>query len=163
MWVGTVFLPYALRFSLLVLWFSSLQKKFSVNQLKKSLSQKCHCKWSLISFYFQKNGYETFILKIVKWSFNEVQWSDKRVLNSSHPPITIFHCFSRHDLSSLRILGTVGEPINPEAWLWYYHVVGHEKCSIVDTYWQTETVSVYFNYLYTLGLRWKKVGIDQIG
>ncbi|MDZ7891942.1 MAG: acetate--CoA ligase [Rhodoferax sp.] len=45
----------------------------------------------------------------------------------------------RSDLSSLRILGSVGEPINPEAWMWYYKNVGHEKCSIVDTFWQTET------------------------
>ena len=43
------------------------------------------------------------------------------------------------DLSSLRILGSVGEPINPEAWNWYYHVVGHDRCPIVDTWWQTET------------------------
>jgi len=43
------------------------------------------------------------------------------------------------DLSSLRVLGTVGEPINPEAWNWYYKVVGKEKCPIVDTWWQTET------------------------
>ncbi|PCI33550.1 MAG: acetate--CoA ligase [Alphaproteobacteria bacterium] len=43
------------------------------------------------------------------------------------------------DLSSLRVLGTVGEPINPEAWDWYYKVVGKEKCPIVDTWWQTET------------------------
>jgi len=45
----------------------------------------------------------------------------------------------KRDLSSLRLLGTVGEPINPEAWLWYHRVVGHEKCPIVDTWWQTET------------------------
>lgn len=45
----------------------------------------------------------------------------------------------RHDRSSLRILGSVGEPINPEAWLWYYRVVGDENCAIVDTWWQTET------------------------
>ncbi|MEG3435982.1 acetate--CoA ligase [Pannus brasiliensis CCIBt3594] len=43
------------------------------------------------------------------------------------------------DLSSLRLLGTVGEPINPEAWMWYYRVIGKEKCPIVDTWWQTET------------------------
>ncbi len=43
------------------------------------------------------------------------------------------------DLSSLRLLGTVGEPINPEAWIWYYKVIGKEKCPIVDTWWQTET------------------------
>lgn len=45
----------------------------------------------------------------------------------------------RHDLSSLRILGTVGEPINPEAWRWYHRVIGNEKCPIIDTWWQTET------------------------
>lgn len=46
---------------------------------------------------------------------------------------------NRHDLSSLRLLGSVGEPINPEAWKWYYKVVGKEKCPIMDTWWQTET------------------------
>ena len=45
----------------------------------------------------------------------------------------------RSDLSSLRILGSVGEPINPEAWMWYYKHVGGERCPIVDTFWQTET------------------------
>jgi acetyl-CoA synthetase len=45
----------------------------------------------------------------------------------------------RHDLSSLRLLGTVGEPINPKAWLWYYVVIGGKRCPIVDTWWQTET------------------------
>jgi len=46
---------------------------------------------------------------------------------------------TRHDLSSLRLLGSVGEPINPEAWKWYYKVVGNENCPIMDTWWQTET------------------------
>jgi acetyl-CoA synthetase len=45
----------------------------------------------------------------------------------------------KRDLSSLRILGTVGEPINPEAWMWYYNVIGGGRCPIMDTYWQTET------------------------
>ena len=45
----------------------------------------------------------------------------------------------RHDLSSLRLLGTVGEPINPEAWIWYHRVIGGKRCPIVDTWWQTET------------------------
>ena len=45
----------------------------------------------------------------------------------------------KHDRSSLRILGTVGEPINPEAWRWYYEVVGESRCPVVDTWWQTET------------------------
>ena len=46
---------------------------------------------------------------------------------------------NKYDLSSLRILGTVGEPINPEAWMWYYKHIGKERCPIVDTWWQTET------------------------
>ena len=46
---------------------------------------------------------------------------------------------NKRDLSSLRLLGSVGEPINPEAWMWYYKVIGKEKCPIVDTWWQTET------------------------
>ena len=54
-----------------------------------------------------------------------MQWGDKWV--------------TRHDLTSLRLLGTVGEPINPEAWMWYHRVVGGERCPIVDTWWQTET------------------------
>lgn len=45
----------------------------------------------------------------------------------------------RYDRSSLKTLGTVGEPINPEAWNWYYNIVGNGNCDIVDTYWQTET------------------------
>lgn len=46
---------------------------------------------------------------------------------------------ARHDLSSLRLLGTVGEPINPEAWMWYYETIGQKRCPVVDTWWQTET------------------------
>jgi acetyl-CoA synthetase len=46
---------------------------------------------------------------------------------------------NKYDLSSLRLLGTVGEPINPEAWMWYHTVIGKERCPIVDTWWQTET------------------------
>ena len=46
---------------------------------------------------------------------------------------------AKHDLSSLRLLGTVGEPINPEAWMWYHEEIGHKRCPIVDTWWQTET------------------------
>jgi len=46
---------------------------------------------------------------------------------------------ARHDISTLRLLGSVGEPINPEAWRWYYKVIGKEKCPIMDTWWQTET------------------------
>ena len=47
-----------------------------------------------------------------------------------------------HDLSSLRLLGTVGEPINPEAWMWYHQNIGGERCPIVDTWWQTETGAI---------------------
>jgi len=48
----------------------------------------------------------------------------------------------KYDRSTLKILGTVGEPINPSTWLWYHDVVGNRQCAIVDTYWQTETVNV---------------------
>ena len=57
-----------------------------------------------------------------------VKWGDQ------HP--------NGHDLSSLRLLGTVGEPINPEAWMWYHNVIGKGKCPIVDTWWQTETGAI---------------------
>jgi len=49
---------------------------------------------------------------------------------------------NKHSLSSLRLLGTVGEPINPEAWMWYREVIGKDKCPIVDTWWQTETGAI---------------------
>jgi acetyl-CoA synthetase len=51
-------------------------------------------------------------------------------------------CVRKHDLSSLRLLGTVGEPINPEAWMWYHREIGKERCPIVDTWWQTETGAI---------------------
>ena len=54
---------------------------------------------------------------------------------------------ARHDLSSLRLLGTVGEPINPEAWMWYHRNIGGESCPIVDTWWQTETGSIMISPL----------------
>jgi acetyl-CoA synthetase len=53
----------------------------------------------------------------------------------------------KHDLSSLRLLGSVGEPINPKAWAWYYKVIGGEKCPIVDTWWQTETGQIMISPL----------------
>ncbi len=53
----------------------------------------------------------------------------------------------KHDLSSLRLLGTVGEPINPEAWMWYHEVIGKRKCPIVDTWWQTETGAIMISPL----------------
>ena len=57
----------------------------------------------------------------------------RALMRNGDEPVT------KHDLSSIRILGTVGEPINPEAWMWYHNIVGKGKCPIVDTYWQTET------------------------
>jgi acetyl-CoA synthetase len=57
-----------------------------------------------------------------------IKWGDQFVL--------------RHSLASLRLLGTVGEPINPESWMWYHRVIGKERCPIVDTWWQTETGSI---------------------
>jgi acetyl-CoA synthetase len=53
----------------------------------------------------------------------------------------------KHDLSSLRLLGSVGEPINPKAWLWYHTVIGGERCPIVDTWWQTETGAIMISAL----------------
>lgn len=53
----------------------------------------------------------------------------------------------KHDLSSLRVLGTVGEGINPEAWMWYHKVIGNENCPIVDTWWQTETGGIMMSPL----------------
>jgi acetyl-CoA synthetase len=76
--------------------------------------------WKLIAKYGVTILYTapTAIRAFMKWG---VQWPQK------------------HDLSSLRLLGTVGEPINPEAWIWYRDVIGGKRCPIVDTWWQTET------------------------
>lgn len=54
---------------------------------------------------------------------------------------------AKYDLSSLRLLGSVGEPINPEAWMWYHKVIGQERCPIVDTWWQTETGAIMISPL----------------
>jgi len=66
------------------------------------------------------------------------------VLYTSPTSVRLFMKFgeewpAKHDLSSLRLLGSVGEPINPEAWMWYYKHIGGERCQIMDTWWQTET------------------------
>ena len=76
--------------------------------------------WELVEKYQVSIFYTapTAIRAFMKWGN---QWPDKA------------------DLSSLRLLGTVGEPINPEAWMWYHQVIGGERCPIVDTWWQTET------------------------
>jgi acetyl-CoA synthetase len=54
---------------------------------------------------------------------------------------------AKHDLSSLRLIGSVGEPINPEAWVWYYKTIGGERCPVVDTWWQTETGAIMISPL----------------
>ncbi len=76
--------------------------------------------WSIVEKYGVTVLYTapTAIRAFMKWG---VEWPKK------------------HDLSSLRLLGTVGEPINPEAWIWYHQVIGGKRCPIVDTWWQTET------------------------
>lgn len=60
---------------------------------------------------------------------------------------------SKYDLSSLRVLGSVGEPITPAAWHWYHDVVGGGNCALVDTYWQTETyvvIDAYYSSTFAL-------------
>jgi len=79
-------------------------------------------KYSVNVFYTAPTAIRTFI-----------KWGDE------HP--------EKYDLSSLRLLGTVGEPINPEAWMWYHRVIGNEKCPIVDTWWQTETGGIMITTL----------------
>jgi acetyl-CoA synthetase len=71
-------------------------------------------RWGVTIFYTAPTAIRTFVR-----------------LGDEHP--------NKHDLSSLRLLGTVGEPINPEAWMWYHRVIGGGRCPIVDTWWQTET------------------------
>ncbi len=79
--------------------------------------------WSLIEHYGVTVFYTapTAIRAFMRWG---TEWPKKR------------------DLSSLRLLGSVGEPINPEAWVWYHEVIGHGRCPIVDTWWQTETGAI---------------------
>ena len=84
--------------------------------------------WSLIEKYRVSIFYTapTAIRSFIKWGD---QWVDQ------------------HDLSSLRLLGTVGEGINPEAWMWYHRKIGRERCPIVDTWWQTETGGIMMSPL----------------
>ena len=81
---------------------------------------------------------------VAKWGVNIFYTAPTAIrsfirLGDEHP--------GRHDLSSLRLLGTVGEPINPEAWMWYHRVIGGERCPIVDTWWQTETGGIIISAL----------------
>ena len=79
-------------------------------------------KWGVNIFYTAPTAIRTFIR-----------------LGDEHP--------NKHDLSSLRLLGSVGEPINPEAWMWYHKVIGKKNCPIVDTWWQTETGGIMITSL----------------
>jgi len=79
-------------------------------------------KWGVNIFYTAPTAIRTFIR-----------------LGDQHP--------NKHDMSSLRLLGTVGEPINPEAWMWYHKVIGKKRCPIVDTWWQTETGGIMISSL----------------
>ena len=84
--------------------------------------------WSIVEKYRVTTLYTapTAIRTFMKWGVEEPQ---------------------KHDLSSLRVLGTVGEPINPEAWIWYHQNIGAERCPIVDTWWQTETGAIMISPL----------------
>ncbi len=79
-------------------------------------------KYKVTTFYTAPTAIRAFI-----------QWGDEHV--------------TKHDLSSLRLLGTVGEGINPEAWMWYHKMIGGERCPIVDTWWQTETGGIMMSPL----------------
>ncbi|HUQ04563.1 MAG TPA: acetate--CoA ligase [Kofleriaceae bacterium] len=79
-------------------------------------------RWGVTVFYTAPTAIRAFM-----------RWGDE------HP--------AKHDLSSLRLLGSVGEPINPEAWMWYRRVIGGDRCPIVDTWWQTETGSIMISPL----------------
>jgi len=91
------------------------------------------------------------------WPENDRFWDivDRHQVNVFYTAPTAIRAFmkwgdhlpARHNLSSLRLLGSVGEPINPEAWMWYHEHIGHGRCPIVDTWWQTETGSIMITTL----------------
>ena len=98
-------------------------------------------------------GYQVYIATTLKYAF-DVKDEDRWWKMAEKYGITILYTaptairglmrfgdawVKRHNLDSIRLLGTVGEPINPEAWRWYHRVVGREQCPIIDTWWQTET------------------------
>jgi acetyl-CoA synthetase len=96
------------------------------------------------------NGATTFMYEGVPTHPGPDRWWDmieRRRITILYTAPTAIRAFVRlgdehakkHDLTSLRLLGTVGEPINPEAWIWYHQVIGGRRCPIVDTWWQTET------------------------
>ena len=82
---------------------------------------------------------DRFWLEVEKWKVNQFYTAPtaiRALMRFGDEPVL------KHDLSSLNLLGTVGEPINPEAWIWYHEMIGKKNCPIVDTYWQTETGGV---------------------
>ncbi|MFX1605717.1 MAG: acetate--CoA ligase [Promethearchaeota archaeon] len=82
---------------------------------------------------------DRFWLEVERWKVNQFYTAPtaiRALMRFGDDPVL------KHDLSSLNLLGTVGEPINPEAWVWYHKMIGKENCPIVDTYWQTETGGV---------------------
>jgi acetyl-CoA synthetase len=82
---------------------------------------------------------DRFWLEVERWKVNQFYTAPtaiRALMKFGNDPVL------KHDLSTLNLLGTVGEPINPEAWLWYHEMIGKENCPIVDTYWQTETGGV---------------------
>ncbi|MFX1261136.1 MAG: acetate--CoA ligase [Promethearchaeota archaeon] len=87
---------------------------------------------------------DRFWLEVERWKVNQFYTAPtaiRALMRFGEDPV------KKHNLSSLNLLGTVGEPINPEAWMWYHEQIGKEKCPIVDTYWQTETGGVIFTPL----------------
>ncbi|MFI5382212.1 MAG: acetate--CoA ligase [Tepidisphaerales bacterium] len=99
------------------------------------------------------NGATTFMYEgAPNWPDFSRFWSmiERHKITTFYTAPTAIRAFMRagrefvdeHDLSSLRLLGSVGEPINPEAWIWYQQVIGHSRCPIVDTWWQTETGAI---------------------
>ncbi len=82
--------------------------------------------------------------EVQKWKVNQFYTAPtaiRAIMKFGDDPV------KEYDMSSLNLLGTVGEPINPEAWLWYHEIIGNKNCPIVDTYWQTETGGVIFTPL----------------
>jgi len=104
------------------------------------------------------NGATTLMFEgVPNWPASDRFWQvvDKHRVNIFYTAPTAIRALMRdgegpvkkHSRASLRVLGSVGEPINPEAWLWYYRVVGDERCPIVDTWWQTETGGILISPL----------------
>ncbi len=87
---------------------------------------------------------DRFWLEVERWKVNQFYTAPtaiRALMRFGEDPV------KKHDLSTLNLLGTVGEPINPEAWMWYHEQIGNGNCPIVDTYWQTETGGVIFTPL----------------